>query len=322
MKVHRKMIKVNLKENEVILNRYKLITNRVGSPVATQFALFAEITIGLIYLAILTMIQHMLESGWKILSAHMVIYLVVIIVCFPISYFIMTIIHQLITYLFDNGDTKYHRRFNKTIDHIILVLEKHPILNMGRQTWIELIYSLIGLLTFFINVLYEDKSKNLLYTLILFYIIFNNKGKWNTLSSCFKTGGAKISIVVLKLMLEKSFDSILTTMIFLFETDRKIGNYSHMFLVFAAGVISIMGNESLRPTRILCLIIFFVGDHACKIKEKQFNYRILMHVDEFSLMRDKEYIDIDNVRVYYNLPHYTVYNMLSSVCLLNELCLL
>jgi uncharacterized membrane protein len=185
-----------------------------------------------------------------------------------------------------------------------------------------------NIITNLLYICYTIKCKieiNFIHILILSYIVFNHKGKWNTLSSSFKDASAKSTILIILLIryMDCNDNLILSNiLVFSFETDRKYGNTTHMIFVFL-GVFHAVYNDFYKNSfKVFYSVLFFIGDQVCKRREKQYLQLIQGKWPDENYKDDNEFIIIKRVKFYYNISHYLVHNSYSINTLLMELVLL
>jgi len=250
------------------------------------------------------------------------------LICGVISYIIIRLgVHQLITtftvwvtLFITEVPTIDDRSFQNLIDKVSKTLQVLPKLhhttNFKEKCLNLVIFSIYSYDCCYLSTALENEF----HALVLLYIMFNGQGKWNTLSSCFKHPSAKVTISILIMIFGQTevynqYTRLLP--IFLFETNRKFGNYTHMFFVFVAMLKHPC--HHVTSVKIIGAFLFFVGDQCCKRREAQYLQIIQSKVKS---TEDDEYVVVDNIKIYYNISHYMVHNCFSSNVLLCEMILI
>jgi len=271
----------------------------------------------------ITIVGDLMRSGITFASllvilkeAQLSIILVILLMCFSMIKSGIQLLTKIATRLQPQttSTTKYYELWDHIHSQNIVMNSISPTGTIGRD---NIIYTGLGLISFVSTSLTVEEDTLILWIFILLYLIFNNKGKWNTLSSSFKYDSSKITILFFLLINKKS---TWLMCIFLFETDRKWGNITHMLFVVLS---TLHGATSHSLANLLCKVInailFMIGDIACKQVENA--HKNLVNSNRTQI-EDTEFILIKEVKVYYNLPHYSSIKDFSSTCLLVELMLL
>lgn len=206
---------------------------------------------------------------------------------------------------------------------------------------------------------FTSPSDSLFHLSVVLYILFHSEGRYNTLSSSFKHASSKITFVFLiylhtnqlhnTYMGSQPNEPTLKTLIFLFQTDNKLGNHTHMVFVYALLFVKLFYRPILIRNLSLfgCAICFFIGDRFCKDRQNEVALKIhglktkneqtitnlitkhggvsdlgsIMGLCSRGEHRDARYETIEGVRYYYNFSHYTIHLHLSPLVLLCELAL-
>lgn len=207
-------------------------------------------------------------------------------------------------------------------------------------------------------VVFANRPQHLFHLLIIMHILFNSKGKWASLSSTFKYDGNKMYPVALLFgfrlfgLLSDSLrydyassglSAAVRSLIFLHETDAKMGHAAHMTFVYASVVVD--GWDLFRTRSgvsaevywsLLCGAVYVLCDSWTSLREMRVRRLIRAAWEKFNddifPDRDVEYVDIlqpsasghspKAVRLYFNLSHYDVHRTFSAVAVLCEMVLL
>lgn len=224
-----------------------------------------------------------------------------------------------------------------------------PVISLyeTRLIWLGVILYLAWSL-FFANL-----PQHLFHALIIMHILLNSKGKWASLSSTFKYDGNKMYPVALLFgfrlfgLLSPSLrfqyassplSAALRILIFLHETDAKLGHAAHMAFVYAALMadgydllqVGAMPPEVLWS--LLCGGVYVLCSPWSGLRERNVRQLVLNKLGGGTCPdRDVEYVNVPVpspedpetvVRLYFNLSHYTVHRDFSAVSVLCELVLL
>jgi len=203
---------------------------------------------------------------------------------------------------------------------------------------------------------FANLPQHLCHILIILHILFNSRGRWASLSSTFKYDGNKIYPVALLFgfrffgvlsdslhyeYTSSALGAALRILIFLHETDSKLGNLTHMLFVYGSILVDLV--HAIRSGSflsaelawsILCGFVYVLCDRWTKLQQDRM--RSLIHAafkettgTQQAPDRDAEYLEVKHaidqqppVRLYFNISHYTVHRTFSSVSVLCELVLL
>jgi len=256
-----------------------------------------------------------------------------------------------------NGMIFPPRQFKTTIDR---VFEQEEKVEISKNTSWENALGVFCFLSYWAFMYFNNSSssESIFHFAIVLYICFNSEGRYNTLSSSFKHGSSKVTflgLVLLHDILHDNNDALryselaAKASIFLFHTDNKLGNHTHLLCVFALLIIKLFYRPLLirNISLFACALCFVVGDIFCKDRQNEIAQRIhqlrkesdkkiadiidaRLTSDEAHVVRqhysagehrDVLYQTIEGVRYYYNLSHYTIHLHLSPLVLLCELVL-